>query len=235
MTTVALLQARVSSRRLPGKVLKDLHGLPMILRQIERLKRSSEIDQLIVATSIDPSDDNLVEIVQRSGIAVHRGDLDNVLARFIGALSLFPADEVVRLTADCPLTDHRIIDHVIRSHRESHCDYTSNSLVRTYPRGLDCEVFQSSVLDKLSRFDLTAEEVEHVTLGIYSRPAIFSLNSFRGGIDNSKRRWTVDTSKDLEFVRYVYSRLYDENPDFSSEHILELLRREPEEDRFEPG
>jgi spore coat polysaccharide biosynthesis protein SpsF len=233
MTTLALLQARMSSRRLPGKVLEELHGLPMILRQIERLKRSAEIDELIVATSIDPTDDILVEVIQQSGITVHRGELNNVFLRFLEALEVFPADEVVRLTADCPLTDHRIIDRVIRSHRQSGCDYTSNSLIRTFPRGLDCEVFQPAVLARLSRFKLTSEEVEHVTLGVYSRPGKFSLNSFQGGLDNSRRRWTVDTPEDLKFVRYVYSELYDNNPDFSSNDIFDLLDRDPEKERLE--
>ena len=223
----------MTSRRLPGKVLEDLHGLPMIQRQIERLKRSAEIDELIVATSIDPTDDNLVKVVQQIGITVHRGELNNVYLRFVEALEVFPADEVVRLTADCPLTDHRIIDRVIRSHKESGCDYTSNSLIRSFPRGLDCEVFQPSTLAKLSRSKLTPEELEHVTLGVYSRPDEFSLNSFQGSIDNSRRRWTVDTPEDLKFVRYVYSELYDNNPDFSSEDIFDLLKRNPEKERME--
>jgi spore coat polysaccharide biosynthesis protein SpsF len=233
LTTLALLQARMSSRRLPGKVLEDLHGLPMILRQIERLKRSVEIDELIVATSIDPTDDKLFEIIQESGITVYRGKLDNVFSRFVEALELFPADEVVRLTADCPLADHRIIDRVIRAHRDSGCDYTSNSLIRTFPRGLDCEVFQPAVLTKLSGFELNSEELEHVTLGVYSRSDEFTLNSFQGNVDNSRRRWTVDTPEDLKFVRYVFSELYDKSPDFSSDEIFDLLHKNPEMERLE--
>lgn len=225
---LAILQARVSSTRLPGKVLKDLHGEPMILRQIERLRRSSKMDEFVVATSTESSDDPLVAVLEAAGVPVRRGPLDDVAARFAMVIDEFKPDVVVRLTADCPLTDAAVIDRIIESHLASGADYSSNTLEPTYPHGLDAEVFSPEAFARLRSTEMNSKEIEHVTYGLYSRKGEFVLNSVTQPVNVRHLRWTVDNPEDLDFVRKVYDRLYDVNPAFTQTDVLELLEREPE-------
>jgi spore coat polysaccharide biosynthesis protein SpsF len=225
---LAVLQARCSSSRFPGKVLAPLLDEPMILRQVERLKCSSLIDQLVVATSVDPSDDPLVVTIEAAGIAVRRGPLDDVVARFALVAAEFPADHVVRLTADCPLADPAVIDLVIGAHLAAGVDYTSNTLVPTYPDGLDVECISAAGFARLLALPLSAREREHVTLGLYSRPQEFELLNVTQSPDRSNLRWTVDVPADLDFVRAIYERLYDGDNGFGQDAILRLLAEHPE-------
>jgi spore coat polysaccharide biosynthesis protein SpsF len=224
---LAILQARMSSTRLPGKVLKDVHGKPMILRQIERLRNSKRIDHLIVATSTDPTDDILVSALERNGAQVRRGPLDDVAKRFAAVIDEISPETVVRLTADCPLADPDVIDALIESHLTSRADYSSNTLKPTFPHGLDAEVFSAVAFAKLRQSRMSRKEREHVTYGFYSRKSDFRLNSYWQSHDVHELRWTVDEQPDLDFVRQVYDRLYDKNPNFSQNDVLELLSREP--------
>ncbi len=165
---LAILQARMSSTRLPGKVLLPLQGAPMIVRQIERTQRARSLDALVVATSTGADDDAIAAAV---AVPVHRGPLDDVLARFVGALDAHPADHVVRLTADCPLVDPGLIDACVALHLESGADYTSNTPAsHAWPKGLDVEVIGAPALRRAAREATTAEEHEHVTWGIWNRP-----------------------------------------------------------------
>jgi spore coat polysaccharide biosynthesis protein SpsF len=225
---LAILQARMSSSRLPGKVLMDLHGMPMILRQIERIQQSERIDKLIVATSSDPRDDQLVVVLDNAGVSVRRGPLDDVVQRFRLVVEEFTPDVIVRLTADCPLTDPDVIDKVIADHLESRADYSSNTLHATYPDGLDVECIDSRAFERLRHLPLSDAEREHVTMGLYTRPDEFTLNSVEQQPDHSNLRWTVDVADDLDFVRLVYSRLYDRNPRFGQNDIFALVTNNPE-------
>lgn len=225
---LAILQGRLSSTRLPGKVLKDLHGKPMILQQIERLNDSQKIDKLVVATSVDPSDDELVYVLKEAGIEVRRGSLNDVADRFANVVEEFQPETIVRLTADCPLTDPRIIDQVISAHISSNADYSSNTLKPTFPDGLDVECISLNAFNRLLSLDLTRPEKEHVTLAIYSNPHKFELNSVVQTTDFSNLRWTVDVQEDLDFARLVYGQLYDENKHFGQSEILDLLQLHPE-------
>lgn len=225
---LAILQGRLSSTRLPGKVLKDLRGKPMILRQVERLKFSKQIDHLVVATSTDSSDDELVEVLLSEGIEVRRGPLDDVLERFGAVVDEFNPEVIVRLTADCPLADPEIIDEVISAHLQHKTDYTSNVLTPTFPDGLDVECISPSAFTRLRASTLTSQEREHVTLGLYSNPEQYSLSSITQFPDRSQLRWTVDVQDDLDFVRSVYEHLYVEQKFFGQAEILDLLGREPE-------
>jgi spore coat polysaccharide biosynthesis protein SpsF len=225
---LAILQGRMSSTRLPGKVLKDLHGKPMILQQIERLKYSQKIDKLVVATSKHDSDDYLVNVLQQAGIEVRRGPLEDVVERFGIVVDEFNPEIIVRLTADCPLTDPGIIDEVIASHQLLNSDYTSNTLDPTYPDGLDVECVSASAFSELRKTSLTQSEREHVTLGLYSRPDKYSLKSITQNRNLSSLRWTVDVQEDLDFVRLIYSHLYDENKCFGQSEIVNLLQFHPE-------
>jgi spore coat polysaccharide biosynthesis protein SpsF len=225
---VGVLQARCSSTRFPGKVIADLHGAPMIVRQVERLRRVDAIERLVIATSVDPSDDPLVEAAGVAGIEVRRGPLDDVVGRFGVVVDEFRPDHVVRLTADCPLADPGVIAHVIEEHLSGGTDYTSNVLTPTYPDGLDVEVITAGAFARLRALALTEREREHVTLGLYGRPELFTLRNVEQRPDRSSLRWTVDIPDDLVFVREIYDRLYDENPGFAQADILDLLTRHPE-------
>lgn len=225
---LGILQGRLSSTRLPGKVIMDLHGKPMIIRQIERLRRSTLIDQLVVATSTDPSDDQLVELLTSENIQVRRGPLDDVIERFGIVIDEFNPSTIVRLTADCPLADPEVIDQVVFQHLQSGSDYTSNVLEPTFPDGLDIECIAASAFSELRKSQLQTSEREHVTLGLYSHPEKYSLSSVKQNDDLSNLRWTVDVQQDLDFVRTVYGLLYEKSPDFGQFEILELLQLHPE-------
>jgi spore coat polysaccharide biosynthesis protein SpsF len=218
----------MSSTRLPGKVLKDLCGAPMILRQIERVRRARRIDRLVVATSDQASDDPLVEVLRADGVEVFRGPLDDVLARFLGALAAFPADHVVRLTADCPLADPEVIDATIALHLAHDVDYTQNRLVSAgYPKGQDVEVITAPALRRAGAAAATPEEREHVTWGVWNRPDRWRIARLEPPCDEGEVRWTVDRPDDLEFVRAVYAALYPANPAFGSEDIRAFVRAHP--------
>lgn len=232
---LAIVQARMSSTRLPGKVLKDVLGKPMILRQLERIGRSTLIGRVIVATSNEPSDDILAETLASAGVEVFRGSLDDVFSRFQTLRHQYDPEHIVRLTADCPLTDPSVIDGIIEQHMESGADYTSNVIERTFPRGLDAEVFTVAALDRLSELELSEPEHEHVTLGFYKRPDQFSLTNYAGNENHSHLRWTVDNPEDYEFTKWVYQELYPHNPAFTSADIIELLEKHPERILIEDG
>ncbi len=217
----------MSSTRLPGKVMRPLLGEPMIGRQIERIRRAQRIDELVIATSTDPADDLLADYAATLGVAVVRGQLDDVLARFTTVIEQFGPDTVVRLTADCPLASPAVIDLVIDRFLESDVDYCSNTLQPSYPDGLDVEVVRPSALQAVARSSDDAAEHEHVTLGVYRRADEFTLANVTGATDLSHLRWTVDTAEDFDFVEAVYSALYPVNPEFDMQEILQLLEERP--------
>lgn len=225
---LAILQARVSSSRLPGKVLKPLLGVPMLLRQIERLKKSRKIDRLLVATSTEPSDDPIEKLCEENGIACYRGSLNDVLDRFYQAARGFDPEHVVRLTADCPLTDAKLIDDVIGFYLDGGFDYASNAIQATYPDGLDMEVFSFSCLERAWREAALPSQREHVTPFIHQQPLLFKIGHYKNSSDLSHLRWTVDEPKDFELVTMVYEALYPKNPGFSTQEILQLLDQKPE-------
>ena len=235
MGVLAILQARMTSSRLPGKVLMDVEGIPMIGRQLERIKEAKLINQIVVATSVDSSDDELVEYVEDLGVNVQRGPLQDVLQRFIEVLDVYDFRDVVRLTADCPLADSDVIDGTIEMYLNSNFDYVSNSLVRTFPRGLDVEVFNDRVLREVAKNDESAMSREHVTYGIYTRADLYSAANFFQKPSHADFRWTVDTHDDLDFVRNVYKNLYPVSPTFRQGEILKWLEKYPEYAHYETG
>lgn len=226
---LTILQARMSSTRLPGKVMKDILGKPMMIRHIERIRRARRIDKLVVATSDSASDDVVEAACVREGVPVFRGSLKDVLSRYCGAERAFgPAEHVVRLTADCPVADWRVIDACIASHLESGADYTANSVERTVPEGLDVEVMKASVMRLAGEEARDPYDREHVTAFIYRNPDRFRINHFKTSPNRGHLRWTVDTLADFELIDIFYRELYAGNPDFSTDDILALLERRPE-------
>lgn len=229
MSVLAIVQARLSSSRLPGKVLKPLAGAPMILRQVERVRRAKAIDRLVVATSTEASDDRLAEVLAAEGVDLFRGPLDDVLARFLGALDAFPAEHLVRLTGDCPLTDPEVIDATVALHLQAGADYTNNRYdPHGWPKGLDVEVVAAEALRRAAREATTPEEHEHVTWGIRNRPDRYRLSRLNPPVDEGTVRWTVDTAEDFAFVSAVYEALYPANPAFTSDDVRALVRGRPD-------
>lgn len=228
--SLAILQARMSSSRLPGKVLKPLAGAPMVLRQVERLRRARSIDQLVVATSVEASDDPLAQALQDAGVAVHRGPLDDVLARFVGALDAFPARDIVRLTGDCPLIDPEVVDATIALHLDSGADYTSNTPETfSHPKGLDVEVVTAGALRTVAREESGADAREHVTWAIWNRPDRWKTAWLKSpGVDDGDIRWTVDTPDDYAFAAAVYDALYPANPAFTSADVRAFVDGRPD-------
>jgi spore coat polysaccharide biosynthesis protein SpsF len=227
---LAVLQARFSSSRLPGKVLLPLAGAPMIVRQIERVSRAARIDRLVVATSDDASDDELARVVAGAGVGVHRGPLDDVLARFAGALAAFgPATHVVRLTGDCPLADPAVIDAVIARVVAEGADYGSDTPPhRTYPKGLDVECMTAEALTAAAARAASPEEREHVTWALHRHPELYRQTFLSQAADEGEARWTVDYPNDYAFVAAVYDALYPENRAFTSDDVRRLLQARPE-------
>jgi spore coat polysaccharide biosynthesis protein SpsF (cytidylyltransferase family) len=228
---LAILQARVSSTRLPGKVLKPILSTPMLFLQIERLMRCRLIDELVVATSRDASDDALAEACTLRGVAVSRGSLDDVLQRFVNAALPLKPTAVVRLTGDCPLADWKVIDSVIGAFSAGGCQYASNIDPPTFPDGLDVEVIGFEALLAAAAEAQLPYDREHVTPFIRRRPERFPSTNIRSPVDRSEMRWTVDEPADFAFVSAVYEALYPVKKAFDSADILSLLRVRPELER----
>lgn len=228
MNVLGVLQARVSSSRLPGKVLRPLLGEPMIARQIERLRRARRLDALVLATSTDPSDDALARWAEGAAVPVYRGALDDVLDRFVRAARAYAPKHVARLTADCPLADWAVIDAVVARHLASGADYTSNTIEPTWPDGLDVEVMTMAALEIAAREATAQYQREHVTQFIVRQPERFRLENVRSGHDLSGLRWTVDEPADFELVEAIYGALYPSNPAFGTADILAFLQHNPQ-------
>jgi spore coat polysaccharide biosynthesis protein SpsF (cytidylyltransferase family) len=200
---VAIIQARMSSSRFPGKVLEFLEGVPMIVFMVERVRRCVRIDRLIVATSTDHSDDPLAEVLAAHGVDCYRGSLEDVLDRFCGAALHFDARWVVRLTGDCPLMDPDLVDRALELLQTSGADYVSNISPPTFPDGLDVEAFTIEALLKARELALTRFEREHVTPFLRDPLNGFNILGFVACADFSAHRWTVDHPDDLEYVKVL--------------------------------
>ena len=225
---LGILQARASSRRLPGKVLKPILGRPMLERQIERLRRSRRMQQLVVATSTDSSDDGIARLCESLAVDCFRGSLEDVLDRFYEAARRHGARTVVRLTGDCPLADPVVIDQLIGLHEGADNDYTSNTLTRSYPDGLDAEVVEFGAVEAAWREAAQPSEREHVTPFIYHLPERFRLGNLQQDVDRSHLRWVVDEPLDFAYISAIYEALYPGDPAFTTGDVLALLERRPD-------
>lgn len=227
MNLVGIIQARMSSTRLPGKVLRDIGGRTMLACVVRRAQRAVLLDDVIVATTTKPVDDAIVAECERLVTPVFRGDELDVLDRYYQAANIHGAEAIARITSDCPLIDPEIIDRVIYSFLGEGPDCASNTVIRTYPRGLDVSVTTMSALRWAWNEADELHQREHVTPFIYQNPDLFDILPVTGETDYSSFRWTVDTAEDLEFIRAVYSRLGN-NDTFNWRDVLAVLTREPE-------
>ena len=232
MTISCIIQARVGSSRLPRKILSKVTGKEILLHVIERVLRSSMIDEVIVATTTSPNDSfvaDLIHNLNHEKVSVFRGSEDDVLDRYYQAAKIKNSDVIVRITSDCPLIDWELLDRMVKKFAEGNYDYVSNVLTkRTYPRGLDVEVFSFSILKKMWGTCREKREREHVTTYVRENPSLFKTFNFEQETDLSNLRWTVDEEDDLKLIRLIYDALYLRNPDFKTSDILNLIKERPE-------
>lgn len=226
--TVAIIQARMGSERLPGKVLLDIAGQSMLERVVRRVQRCETIDEAIVATSLNPADDAIVSEVDRLGVGVERGSELDVLDRFHRVAELHSARVYVRVCADSPFMDPAVCDLVVTRFTEAtpDVDYASNKIRPSFPLGLDVEAFSRAALDRTWRSARQDYERSHVTVYMYQHPAEFRLLSVEDHADRHSWRWTVDTPDDLRFAREVFARLGGSN-DFNWRDVVRLIEDEP--------
>jgi len=225
---VAIIQARMGSTRLPGKVLKEIVGKPMLWHVINRVKNAKELDDIVIATTDLKEDTQILELASEIGVKTYAGSENDVLDRYYQAAIMSKTDVIVRITADCPLADPKLIDQVVKYYIINDFDYVSTSIKPTYPDGIDVEVFSFAALEKSWSEAKLASEREHVTPYIWKNPNIFKIKNYENNFDNSYIRWSVDEQCDLEFVREIYNRLYAKKPRFYMEDVLDLLRKSPE-------
>jgi len=224
---LCVLQARMSSTRLPGKVLAPLLEQPLLARQIERLRRARCLDNLCVATSSENDDDPVADCCRGLDVDCYRGSLDDVLDRIYRAALRYQPEHVVRVTGDCPLLDPELLDAVVAQHIVEGNDYTSNAHVRTFPDGLDVEAIRLKALAQAWRSATSPHDREHVTPYLYRDGGEFLCAAHVDGTDRSALRWVVDYPRDLDFVRAVYAALYPSKPDFGRADIHALLAQRP--------
>jgi spore coat polysaccharide biosynthesis protein SpsF len=224
--TVAIIQARTGSTRLPAKTLRILYDRPLLGHVIERVAASRLVGEIVVATSADAADDPIEDLASRMGIGIFRGSETDVLARYHGAASACGADVVVRVTADDPFKDPEIIDHAVSLLASGRFDYCSNTIIPTFPEGIDIEVFTFEALDKAHSEAVLNSEREHVTPYIWKHPERFSIHNFKNDEDLSGLRWTIDYQADFEFAQAVYQRLCPAKRIFLMNDVLDLVRRE---------
>lgn len=224
---LAVVQARMSSTRLPGKTLADVEGEPMLALLLRRLARARRIEAIAVATSTDAADDPIVALARSAGVEASRGPREDVLERFLIAIGE-RAGAVVRITADCPLIDPELVDQTIeRFASVSDCAYASNIVPRTYPDGLDVEVFDARALRAVAEEPLTAADREHVTSAIRARPERFRQAALVSSEDLGALRWTVDEPEDLEFIRQLVRRLGERRAQAGLAEMLAAVYDEP--------
>jgi spore coat polysaccharide biosynthesis protein SpsF len=230
MKVVATIEARMESSRLPGKTLAPILGRPMLEMFIERLRRARRVDQVVVATTTNRADDAIEELARRLGVGWFRGSSDDVLQRVLLAARKYEADVIVETTGDDPFIDPGTIDEAIAIFMTGKYDHVSNAVEKTYPLGLETQVFPVKVLAEVDHLTQDPADRENVSLYIYEHPEKYRLGHLFAPpkIRGREVRLTVDTQPDLDLARAIYERLYPTNPAFSIYEVIELLDREPE-------
>ena len=226
---VATIEARMTSSRFPGKVLMEACGKPMLQHMIERLQRVPSLDGIVVATTGNDADVPIVNLAQRMGVGFFQGSEYDVLLRVLHSARAYDIDVIVEMTGDCPLIDPVLVEDCIRGYQVAGVDYVSNVLERTYPRGMDTQVFATEVLADVADRTVDPEDHEHVSIFIYSHPEIYSLKNMPGPpeLTNPGLGLTLDTPEDLELIRRIFETLYPNNPNFTLADILAVLKDNP--------
>lgn len=228
---VAIIEARMSSSRLPGKILKPLAGKPSLERMVERIRRSKLVDDIVVATTVNPLDDAVERWAKGADVKIFRGSEEDVLLRVLETAKAARADVIVELCGDCPLIDPGIIDEVLNHYLETCVDYASNSsLGRSYPLGFEVKIFSTAALEEVNRTVSDAAVHEHVSLYFYEHPERYKLANLTAPpeLRAPELRISVDTAEDFEVVESVYRALYPKKPDFSARDVVQFLKSHPE-------
>ena len=230
MKTAIIVQARMTSTRLPGKVLKKVLNKSLLEYQIERLQRVKLADEIVVATTTNKTDDPIVELCDRLSVPYFRGSEEDVLARYYWCAKTHQADAVVRVTGDCPIIDPKVVDRVIEFYldRQTEYDMVSSSLKQTYPRGMDTAVFSFKALEEAFLEATTPPDREHVTYFFYSNPQRYRIGGVCYYENQSHHRWTVDTPEDFELIKRIIEALSPDNKEFTLEDCLKLLKKHPD-------
>ena len=219
----------MTSTRLPGKILREVLKRPLLEYQIERLRRVKNARSIVVATTVNPTDDIISEFCSRLGLSVFRGSEEDVLGRYYHAAVVAKAEHIVRVTSDCPLIDPAVIDQCINLYGGGiRFDYVSNTLERTYPRGLDVELFSMKTLAEMFREATLPYQREHVTPYIRDHRERFRIGQVKGDRDLSYHRWTVDTPDDFELIGRILEELYPTKPSFDLQDVIDLLKEHPD-------
>ena len=229
---IGLVQARLESTRLPGKVLLKLKNKTVIWHIINRLKFSKKIDKIVTIIPNNKKNKLLEDYLLKNSMEVFRGNAENVLDRFYKAAKYYKAKTIVRLTADDPFKDPKIIDYAIRKFQKENHDYLSNcsydgSIRSTYPEGIDVEVFSMNCLEKIWKKAKKKSEKEHVTPYIFNNRTNFKIKGFYSKINNSTHRWTLDYKEDYNFTKKIYNKLYSKHKIFLMKDILNFLKDNP--------
>lgn len=230
---LAILQARMSSTRLPNKVLKEVNDIPLLKYECERILKSKSLDKLIIATSEDISDDAIVDFGKKYNLEVYRGSLNDVLSRYFECAKKYKEKNkindlnVIRVTGDCPIIDPIVIDEIIEYFESNDCDYTSNTLVPTYPDGMDIEICSFGALEIAYREATFKSDREHVTLFIKNSDRFKKMN-YTSQYDFSHLRLTVDEENDFELIKMIIENLYDINPNFTYLDVVSFMTKNPD-------
>lgn len=230
MKIVASIEARMSSSRLPGKVLLEVMDKPMLELMIERVRRSRSVNELVVATTINKADDCIEELCQRLEVRCRRGSEEDVLGRVLEAHQMMKSDLIVELTGDCPLIDPEVIDTTVAFYLKNKFDYVSNCLKQTYPLGMETQVFSTKRLHEIERITSDPADREHVSLYFYEKPGRFQIANVESGLPPhyGSIRLTLDTKEDFSLIRTIFERLYPQNKSFTLHDILTELKDSPE-------
>jgi len=235
MKTYAIIQARNGSSRLPGKVLLKILDKTILEYVVERVRRAATLDGVIVATTTQKEDDQIESLIKSAGIRCYRGSAEDVLDRYYQAAKLFNIGHIVRITADCPLIDPKIIDKVVNEYFKSNADYCSNVLNVSFPDGQDVEAFSFKALEDSWQNAKMLSERGHVVPYIKKHPQEFKLVNFSNEADLSDKRWTLDEKRDFEFIKVILEALYPVNPEFKMKDVLGFLKNHPEVERINQG
>lgn len=230
MTVAIIVQARMGSTRLPGKIMKNVLGKTLLEYLLERLKRVTKADAVCIATTTGPQEQSILDICNRMSVKTFRGSEEDVLDRYFRAAQQLKAEVIVRVTSDCPLIDPIEIDKLIGYYLENlgTYDYIADIPQRSYPRGMGAEIFSFEALTMAHQDAKTPPEREHVTPHLYWNPQKFRIGHFTFEEDQKDHRWTVDTSEDLELISKIIENLYPQNRNFAIWDILELFKENPE-------
>ena len=225
----ATIEARMTSSRLPGKVLMEAAGKPFLEHMVERLNRVSCLDGIVIATTNNSTDDKVAELAANLGVCCHRGSESDVLQRVLDAAIANRVDVIVETTGDCPLIDPSLVDDCIQEFLGSKVDYVSNILERTYPIGMDTQVFSTGLLADVAGRTVDPVDREHVSLFIYRHPEIYSLKNVSAipELTRPQLRLTLDTPKDFELLRKIFETLYPKEPHFSLRDIIRFIDSDP--------